>query len=90
MIERHKLYDSQLLLDYLLRVNEIISHREPARWAEMVGKEEGQYVSTRNSHAVHVTMVTLFRLGGGGGSWLSKVRGALLVQMKTQGAHCHD
>ena len=44
LIERHELYTPQLLLDYLLRVNDVLSHRDPKKWAVMVGNE-GQYVS---------------------------------------------
>ncbi|CAM9111225.1 unnamed protein product [Ascophyllum nodosum] len=43
LIERHQLFNPKLLLDYLLRVNEIISRREPKMWGNMVGKDEGKY-----------------------------------------------
>lgn len=47
MIERHELYNPELLLDYLLRVNEMLSKREMDQWELMVGQEEGQYVRSK-------------------------------------------
>ena len=44
LIERHELYTPQLLTDYLLRVNKMLSHRDADQWADMVGDEEGQFV----------------------------------------------
>eukprot|EP00904_Undaria_pinnatifida_P000309 jgi/Undpi1/10279/HiC_scaffold_28.g12731.m1 len=48
LIERHDLYTPQLLLDYLLRVNSVLSHRDAKKWGVMVGKEEGQFASKKS------------------------------------------
>lgn len=50
MIERHDLFDPDVLLDYLLRVNEMLSQREMHMWELMIGEEEGAYV--RNNPVV--------------------------------------
>lgn len=47
MIERHDLFQPELLLDYLLRVNEMLSEREMHMWELMVGQEEGGYVRSK-------------------------------------------
>ena len=47
MIERHDLFQPELLLDYLLRVNEMLSEREMHLWELMVGQEEGGYVRSK-------------------------------------------
>lgn len=44
MIERHDLFDPDVLLDYLLRVNEMLSEREMHMWELMVDPEQGGYV----------------------------------------------
>ncbi|CBJ28299.1 conserved unknown protein [Ectocarpus siliculosus] len=43
LIERHELFTPHLLLDFLLRVNEMMSRRDVQTWALMVGDEEGCY-----------------------------------------------
>ncbi|CAM9782864.1 unnamed protein product, partial [Ectocarpus sp. 4 AP-2014] len=43
LIERHELFTPHLLLDFLLRVNEMMSKRDVQTWALMVGDEEGCY-----------------------------------------------
>lgn len=49
LIERHELFTPHLLLDFLLRVNEMMSKRDVQTWGLMVGDEEGVYVSSHGS-----------------------------------------
>lgn len=49
MIERHELYDPDLLLDYLLRVNNMLSQREMKMWELMVGRKESNYVRSEET-----------------------------------------
>ena len=59
LIERHDLYTPQLLLDYLLRVNSVLSHRDAKKWGVMVGKEEGQFVRERVTRSAMIFVVVL-------------------------------
>ncbi|CAN0115923.1 unnamed protein product, partial [Ectocarpus sp. 6 AP-2014] len=47
LIERHELFTPHLLLDFLLRVNDMMSKRDVQTWALMVGDEEGCYKTKR-------------------------------------------
>lgn len=49
LIERHELYQQDLLLDYLLRVNDVLSQREMSQWEHMIGPEAGQYVRSKSN-----------------------------------------
>ncbi len=86
MIERHELYDPDLLLDYLLRVNNMLSQREMNMWELLVGREESNYVRREEKKSETIVSRTRFfadpilcRQGRQAGRRLERFSPAVLV-----------
>ena len=72
MIERHELFDPELLLDYLLRVNEMLSERDMELWELMIGREGGGYVRSKPLRSISKCFVERW-LENLGITWVNSV-----------------